>query len=152
MRTARAAREGAAPASDALSSGRPHHLASTEEVQMDMEDRLPGVLAVVEHEAVAARQPLLFCKLTCNVDQVSDQRLVRLLHVLDPIDRLLGNDQDVRRSLRIDVAEREAAIILVDDLGRDLAIDDLAEKSLRHARSVARTTSPLKQPKTQSAR
>jgi hypothetical protein len=45
---------------------------------------------------------------------------------------LSGDDEHVRRRLRIEVAEGHRAIILRYDLRGDLAVDDLAEQAVTH--------------------
>ena len=47
----------------------------------------------------------------------------------DSGDRLLGNKKKVNRSLRSDVPEAEAEVILEDDLGGDFAGDNFLKKS-----------------------
>jgi hypothetical protein len=51
---------------------------------------------------------------------------------------LLGDHQHVRRRLRVDVAEGEDAVGLVDDVGRDLTGDHAAEEAVGHVRSLGR--------------
>jgi hypothetical protein len=43
---------------------------------------------------------------------------------------LLGNDQQVRRRLRVDVREAQALIILKQPLRRDLSLDNFAEQTI----------------------
>jgi len=45
-------------------------------------------------------------------------------------DVLLRDQQDVRRRLRLDVAEPQDRVGLVHDVGRDLPDDDLAEEAV----------------------
>src|SRR5512147_1534713 len=45
---------------------------------------------------------------------------------------LRSDDQEVRRRLRVDVHEGDGVVVLVDDLGRDLAGGDLAEEAVGH--------------------
>ncbi len=55
---------------------------------------------------------------------MTDQFGLLCRYVVGSRDRDLRDHQDVRRCLRVDVAKGEDAIILVDDVGRNLAGDD----------------------------
>ena len=54
--------------------------------------------------------------------------LVLVLRPGDAGDRLFRHDEDVDGGLRADVAEGDADIVLVDDIGGDLAGDDAFEE------------------------
>ena len=60
------------------------------------------------------------------------QRLDRDAGVLGEVvvrrDDFFWDDEDVRRRLRVDVAEGQAVVVFVDDLGRNLALDDFQEE------------------------
>ncbi len=51
-----------------------------------------------------------------------------------------GDDQDVCRGLRVDVTKRDHVIVLVDDVGRDLASGYFAEEAVLHDLTRLRTT------------
>src|SRR5207245_1224552 len=75
-------------------------------------------------------------------------RLVGRADVVERGDVLLGHDQHVRRRLRIDVAEREAQVVLIDALRWDLTVADLAEQALDGVHSQQSTVdSPDPDPK-----
>ena len=57
----------------------------------------------------------------------------------DVHDRLPRHDQDVHGGLRVDVAEGDAVVVLVDDVGGNLSRDDLFEEG--HEDSWARSAS-----------
>ena len=67
-------------------------------------------------------------------DHLADDRVVARRQIVQRRDVSLRYDEHVRRSLRVDVVEREHAIVLVDDRRRDLARDDLAEEAVGHQR------------------
>ena len=50
--------------------------------------------------------------------------------VVDGGDGFLGDDQKMDRRLRVDVTEREGEVVFVEDIRRDLAVDDLGENRL----------------------
>ena len=98
---------------------------------MQVLHRLSGAAPVVRHEAErrklgrgrhAARDAL----------QVPQQRRVGVRGRGKGPKMLLGDHQHVRRSLGADVLEDERFVVLVDDLGGNLASDDPAEQSLIH--------------------
>src|SRR5690606_22924640 len=60
------------------------------------------------------------------------QQLVTRLQVVERGDRPLGNEQHVHRRLRVDVAEGQDLLVLVDDVGRNLPGDDLVEDGACH--------------------
>src|SRR5437764_3387400 len=79
---------------------------------------------------------LLLRELTNDKEQMPQQHLVLDLQVIERWNLLFGNQQHVRRRLRIDVAKRQALVVLIDDLGRDFLVDDPFENGLfTHERS-----------------
>lgn len=104
---------------------------------MHVEDRLPAVRAGVEHDAVAAlREPLGDRHLHRGSQQLAGQARVGRGQGGDVRVVLLGDDHDVHRGLRGDVAEGEHARGVVDDGRRDVAGDDGAEQAVAHARDA----------------
>ena len=51
-------------------------------------------------------------------------------------DVLAGNHEEVRRRLGVDVKESDALVVLVDGLGGDGSIDDLAEGAIHSGTSL----------------
>ncbi len=68
----------------------------------------------------------------CLQKQMSQERLVFIRRLPDSRNRLLGDDQDVHRCLRIDVPKSEDQLVLIDDVGRNLAVDYFFKKRLTH--------------------
>ena len=85
-------------------------LRPAEQVQVDVEHRLPGVAVRVEHGAVAAAgdSPLLRDRRRAP-HHLADDLIVAGLEVVQRLDVALGHDEHVRRRLRIDVVEGEHA-------------------------------------------
>lgn len=94
---------------------------------MQVIDRLAAVRSAVDHGAVAARQFEFLGELRGDDEQVADEFGIVRFEVGEGDDLPFGNHQQVRGRLRIDVAEGDAAVVLVDDVGGDLAIDDSLE-------------------------
>src|SRR5690349_2590111 len=119
-------------------SRRPGEAAAADEVQVDVEDRLPGVAVGVEHHPEAAgRNAALFGDGGRAPRQLADNRVVLRRQLVERRDVALGDDEHMRRGLRLDVFEGQDAFVLVHDLGWQLAVDDLAEKTVRHYARMA---------------
>lgn len=104
-------------------------MASTEEVDVKMGNRFTAVGTVVDDEAVAcgsyvfAAGDLGGCK-----EKVAEEALIIGLRGSDAGDGFFGDDEDVDRGLRGDVAKGEALVVFEDDVGGDFAGDDFFEK------------------------
>lgn len=99
-----------------------------------MVHRLPPISTAVDNGPIAIRQSFLIGDLANDSKQVPDEICVAGIHFGQRLDRELGNNQHVSRRLRIDIAEGQTAVVLVDDVGRDLFVDDLL-KDGRHVGS-----------------
>ena len=56
---------------------------------------------------------------------MAKQLLVLRFYLIVSADDFARDDEDVDRGLRVDVAESHALVVLVNDRGGDLAVDDL---------------------------
>src|SRR5579875_3552814 len=118
------------------SSGRPGHPAAAEHVQVDVRHGLARVGAGVEHEAVAAAAAVADAFRHRDAmrlgDDLGEQPGVRGGERRGVGIVPLGDDEDVHRRLRVDVAERQHPVGL-QHLGRgDLLGDDRAEQAVSH--------------------
>ena len=96
-----------------------------------MEHRLAGISLAVEHETSAGFFDAEFLRDNlCAVEHLAHQLAVGRLHVHDSRDVALGHYQKVHRGLRGNVVEGEYIVVFVDFLGRDLSLDDFAEKTV----------------------
>ena len=112
-------------------SRRPLHGAAAEQVDVEVIDRLPPVGTGVDDQAVArCGEALLFGDLAGFEQQVAEQGAVLGSGVLHAGDDFLGDDEDVRRGLGLDVAESQTIVVLIDDVGGNFAADDFAKNSL----------------------
>jgi hypothetical protein len=81
---------------------------------------LPGVRAGVDDEAIAARHQAVFLReLARRPQKRAEQRLVTRFGFGHGGDVAVLQDQDVRRGLRVDVAEGSQAVVFVNDGGRE---------------------------------
>ena len=95
---------------------------------MDVVHRLASVGARVHDQPKPAPgHPLSLGQHRGGENHLADQRRVLRAQVHQRRDVLVGDDQDVNGSLGIDVSKGGDPIVLVDDVGLDLARRDLAE-------------------------
>ena len=89
---------------------------------------LAGVRAAIGHNTVAAfSDTLLSGQLADDAKQMPDQRGVFVGDVVHRSDFLLGNDQKMHRCLGHDVVKREAKVVFVQYVRRNLPVDDFFE-------------------------
>ena len=108
----------------------PGHVASAEQVQVEMEHRLPCARANVVHRAVSALNAALASDLRGDELAVAEDLSVFRRGFLQSNHVPFGDDQHVRRRLGIDVLEDVHFVVLVHLLRRDLAGDDLAKEAV----------------------
>mmetsp|Transcript_27087 Transcript_27087/g.42515 ORF Transcript_27087/g.42515 Transcript_27087/m.42515 type:complete len:386 (-) Transcript_27087:128-1285(-) len=113
---------------DLLLARRPGHLAATQHVKMKVKYLLAALGAVVHHHAEPL-QALFLGHAARHQHQVPQQAHVVLRGIAqlgEPL-ALLGDDQEVRGRRRVDVAERQALIILVKHICWDFFCDNLVK-------------------------
>src|ERR1051325_4263160 len=99
-------------------------------MEVDVEHRLPGGLAVVGDDAVAIRLEVEVAgDLGDAVKGHADDRSLALVERVERGDVPARDDQAVRRRLRVDVVESDGDVVLELLLRRDLAGDDAAEEA-----------------------
>ena len=110
-----------------------------------MEDRLSRFRAGVEDDPVAAVPEPLGLRHPVGLErhlgqqpgvEAGQRRQVRVV--------ILGDDQDMRGSLRVDIAERDRSVTLSHSFRWDITRDDLAEEAVCHGgnRSLTGDNSP----------
>ena len=99
---------------------------------MQMQDRLARARADVVDGAIPVLDVTLARDLSCDQLAIADQ--FRILGPgLSEIDNVpFGDDQDVRRRLRIDVLKGQGPVVFVDLLAGEFARDNLAEQTVTH--------------------
>lgn len=98
---------------------------------MQMEHRLPGILAVVDDQPERIANAELPRHLAGCKQQVAQQSLVFQIGIGQSGNFLLRHQQHMGRRLRVDIAEGEAMLVFVDDVGWNGTADDFAEQG-RH--------------------
>src|SRR3569832_2043185 len=122
------------------SAGRPPEAATAEQVQMQMEHRLPGVAVAVHHGAIAALGDAeLLRHLLRREIHLPDQHVVIGFEVVDARDVLLRYHEHVYGCLRLNVAKGEHRVIFEHGVRLDLAVDHPANKAITaHASLLVR--------------
>jgi hypothetical protein len=108
---------------------------AAQQVQMQMMDRLSAIVARIHNDPVASIKVQGTRNICRSRHQQAQQRSILSNALCQRGNMLFGNDQQMRRSLRVDVRKYDAALILVDSVGWDGARDDLAKQAIgRHGR------------------
>lgn len=105
---------------------------------MEMINRLSPIITAVNNRAIAIPKSFLLGQLSCYNEEVADQLLVLGLEIVQAWNGLTRDDENVRGSLGVDIVKGYAPIVLIDDVGIDLPVDDL----LKHRFFCHNTVSP----------
>lgn len=102
-------------------------------MEVDVGHQLPSFPAAVHGNTVSSvRQPLAPGHLAGDMDQMAQEFPVFRAGLSQRRDVLPGQDQQVVRCLGIDVTDDHCPVILIDEIARYLAADNLAEDAIRH--------------------
>ena len=102
-------------------------------MQVQVINRLATILVAVDHAAIALFGKSLRLRVSGRgEDQLADQQGVGFIEVVERGHGFARNEQDMRGRLAVDVAEGKDIVILVDDVGRNLAADDLLKNGVAH--------------------
>jgi hypothetical protein len=93
---------------------------------------LPGLVIRVDNRTVSGLiNAALLGKLLGYAEKISDQLTIGGLNIIEGCNVLLGNDENMRRSLRVDIFEGNGALVLIYYFSRTLALYDFT-KDTRH--------------------
>src|SRR5262249_18698259 len=94
---------------------------------------LPGSRVGIEERAVPdVGEAAFFGDERGPADEFADDLIVFSADVVERWNMTLRHDEHMRRRLRVDVVEREHAVVLVDDARRYFSLDDFAEQAVGH--------------------
>jgi hypothetical protein len=109
---------------------------ASKEMDMQVGDRLTGIMPLIDDEAVPARlDPLQASELRGDPNQPAHDLIVACDSGCCARDVLVGNDQDVGRCLGRDIPERGHSLLPVQLVGWNLTAHDFAKQagvSFRH--------------------
>lgn len=114
-------------------AGRPGKGSSTQQVEMKVEDSLPRLRAIVNDNSIAGSEVFIACDLLNHQEQMSQDCRVCLGTLIQGFQVLSGDDQNMGRSLGVDVAEGHGMLIFLYDLSRYPVADDATKNAVRHA-------------------
>lgn len=97
-----------------------------------MRNAFAGVGAVVDDEAEAAFEVEFFGDDSGGDEEMAELGFVGGRGFADARNHFFRNDQQVHGSLRLDVVDDDAAVVLVLNLRGDLAVDDFLEEGFGH--------------------
>ena len=106
---------------------------AAQQMQVQMIHRLPSIIARVYNDPVTAVQLLHACDLYRRGHQLAHQRTIFRLHLRGRDNVLLRNDQQMLRSLRIDIGKADADFVFIHTVRGNRARDDLAKKAIRRS-------------------
>ena len=110
-------------------SWRPIHLATAQNMDVQVVHRLTTVFAVIDYDAIAFLKPFFLGNLLRSVHQVTENALLVLTCMLQ-LGKAVAefwDNQYVSRSLGVDVPESQALVVLMNDISWDFLCDDLVE-------------------------
>ncbi len=88
---------------------------------MKMKHRLPSARAVINYRPITPiSKSLRVCHSRGNPKQVAQQRLVFLRSIVQRFNVFVRNHQQVSRRLRINIANNDRRVVLVDEVGWNL--------------------------------
>lgn len=96
-------------------------------MKVEMIDGLAAVLGGIDHDSISLGKSVLPCQIGSDPQQVSEQRRMLLAGLVERSQVFTGNNQNMDRSLRMDVGKCKAFVVLVQSLRRDASFDDPAE-------------------------
>ena len=110
------------------SAGRPFQGAATQKMDMKMRDAFTAIRTIINDQAeTRVIESFLFRDGLCDKDQMTQKRFVFGFGLGHARDFLFGDDQDVNRSLRLDVMKGQAKIIFKGNPGGNLPGDDFGK-------------------------
>lgn len=110
---------------------RPVHLASAEQVDVEVVDGLSAFRAGADHHSIAFAQPLLARNFGRHQQQPAQHRFIRRLRFGQRCQVLFRDHENMRGRFRLDVVEGEYEVVLANLLSRDRAGGDFAEDAVR---------------------
>lgn len=105
----------------------PGHLATSEDVQVEVVNRLSPVSSIVDHYPKTIVKFLLSSYFVCSQQKMTKKRVILLCSIAEHRQPLLGNHKDMSWCLRRDITEGQALVILIHNVSWDGLVNDLVE-------------------------
>lgn len=121
-------------------------MTATDDMDVQMVNTLSTMRTIIDNQAETARhQAFLMGNLLSREHQMAQKFLLVLSRIAQTVEAILvlWNHQKVNRALRVDVAEGQANVILVDDVRWNLLRNQLVEEGrrVRIDRRISRSSS-----------
>jgi hypothetical protein len=100
---------------------------ASNDMQVQVKDGLPGARPVVDHQAEGIAHTQLLGHLASDQHQVPQQHLVIGGGVHQPGDAALGDHQYMDRCLGVNIVDRDAVLVLIEEITGNFTADDFAE-------------------------
>ena len=113
-----------------ISAWRPGHVSPSQQMHVEVADGLAAVGACVDDESVARCKLLLLGDLGGGDEELAEQFGLLGGGVGERAEVLLGDDENVRWGLRVDVGEGEQVFVLEEMLDGDGSGGDVAEEAV----------------------
>lgn len=94
---------------------------------MEVIHGLRSLLAIIDHDPVSVRQTLLLRQPTGRDQQMPQELLVSWSYLTYSGNLNFGDHKEMDRSLRSDVTERQALLVLIEDICRKSPVKDPRE-------------------------
>ena len=107
-------------------------ISASDEMHVEMEDRLSRARAYIEHSSISILNAALAGDLRGDQVAAAYGFGVFARGFLQTANVFFGNDENVRGGLRINVFECKGVGVFIDFFGRHFATDDAAEKTIFH--------------------
>jgi len=114
------------------------HLASSEQMQMEMGHCLASIFTSIDHDAIAGAEMFLGAEFFCDGMQVAGQGRVGCIGLCQRWDVFFGHDQEMHRRLGVDVREGVCQVVFIDLLRWNGSSDDFAEDAIHGVRITQR--------------
>lgn len=95
-----------------------------------MRDRLPTIVAGIDNDPISRIEPFLPGDRAYRDKESTGQRRLLFLKMREGWNRLPRNYEDVDRGCRVDVANGDDIVILIDEGCRNFPVDDSGKKGL----------------------
>ena len=133
-------------------SGRPRETTPAHDMDMQMEDGLATVRPCIDDRSIAAIQTQQSRNFRNRHQKMAAKSRVLFRQFIQRRNGLFGNQQHMHRGLRIYIAKSKAMTVFVDNVGRDLTLNNFQENrhSISHCcrqfclftAELSRTTAP----------
>ena len=131
---------GSNPGIQSTLTRRPRHLTASQQMEMQMEDRLSSIRPGVDHRAIPRpRDPGLLGKETQTHEETVHESPILVPQRVKPIDMTFGDDQHVHGRFGGDIFKGQHRVVFVQQGRRQIFADDSAKQTGRLTHGVHRT-------------